>query len=726
MTAEPVNPATPPAAPAMKVTRRRYDPRPPRNNGTGNGPPPGIEDPLRTTPAGRGLPYMAAVASRVEEQNPGRRFVWMAARNGPKPGDEGKVPITNEWQKTGNGLLLDDRRWNNNVTGYGPVLTDNDWLLIIDIDNEQSLNPQASALLAALNPLTYKTGKGRHHLVAVPPGRYEPMTTGGPYDRIYGEVFYNAKRFVAFTGSANKKFPEQGNYVIPEADTAILDLLLAELQAHPPKPIPARNANPSGTGGGIHNRQMAFIQQNLDKHPGLTDEELIEQLKTTEDFQTAVAQAGYNQVIQKVKKSAAGWRNKTRNRHLQDDEEANYRPDNEPPPEAYYQEEPPAAAESYRGPGLIRLGDLTIAGQEIIVDDIVIGWLQGPPVDYGRFPIKDKQLYQRYRDFYIRHMRIPVPTPIQIFNLQDLENYERTIPEPYRINTPSGGGNIIIPAKEWTLLVAKKKQGKTWAAMTIAAELSVPSIYIATEGLTAIKDRIRLIGQSRFDNKVLFHNRPNAARMRNLAEQADIINAEIIFIDVLAPFLEDEIKASSFNDFERFMLPLTEGRTVILVHHYGQDQGKGARGTSRIEDAVGYGYRISRDTPPDGNYTRIVIRPDDDLDRLGLKSAGAELRLGPERDRFVAALHPIQAVSVRGNTAEIAAAWQAAAGKTQTTLEGVKKFPTETAMVAELHVIAGGSENGAKKRIKGAIQDGMFRIIPGGGATGAPGYELLN
>ena len=53
---------------------------------------------------------MAAVAHRLAEANPYRAFHFIPLINGDKPGDEGKIPFTDQWQTSG-GVDFEDRRW---------------------------------------------------------------------------------------------------------------------------------------------------------------------------------------------------------------------------------------------------------------------------------------------------------------------------------------------------------------------------------------------------------------------------------------------------------------------------------------------------------------------------------------------------------------------------------------------------------------------------------------
>ena len=163
---------------------------------------------------------------------------------------------------------------------------------------------------------------------------------------------------------------------------------------------------------------------------------------------------------------------------------------------------------------------------------------------------------------------------------------------PAYIIEPLGGRLVIGGPGERTLFAGDTGVGKTWAILWLLQQLQVPTLYIATEAYHQIAKRIAHEPQ-KYDKRLILESTPTAERIKELVSICDDKNIELIIFDVVAPMLPDENNASSYQDFLKFISPIAETRSTILVHHYGKDSSKGARGSSAMEAQVSYDYRIT-------------------------------------------------------------------------------------------------------------------------------------
>ena len=224
------------------------------------------------------LAPMAAVAHRLAEANPYRAFHFIPLINGDKPGDEGKIPFTDQWQTSG-GVDLEDRQWRR-ATGYGAVLTDNRWLFIIDIDGDQHLTSEQRKAITDLPALTYRTRKGRHYLMGVTPDILPPMNSRTIYGGKWGELYYHAERQVALCGSANKHLPD--NLTIPDAP---IEAVQAAIKLLCP---PGKKRTQEARADNYHDRLLRTAQRLV--REGQTAEQIYETLKDSKDQAEAVAE----------------------------------------------------------------------------------------------------------------------------------------------------------------------------------------------------------------------------------------------------------------------------------------------------------------------------------------------------------------------------------------------------------------------------------------------------
>ena len=656
---------------------------------------------------------MLAAAKAFQEANPDIPLVFIPLFDGPA--GKGKYPnhpgghfveVTSGWQKRAVSVPDNHPAWAA-ATGYGIVLTHNPHLIIIDIDNEDALTLKQQAELHASPGLTYFTRKGQHHWYKVKPEDYPPMG-GKNYARPWGETWHHTPRQVAGPGSADKPAPTDLN--IPE-QIPPLDALLEQPERrreYDPKPAYAAEWQP---GQGPRHDWLLHTAYHYLRQRNATEQETKKALQSSAAYKSKAAEYG-TAATDKELDDIIIWQQQQKPEEPEPEEQPEY---------YYYGPEPPPP---YQGEGNLDLGDLTIIGQEIRIDNKVVDYVRGYPLRPDQFPQSLKSLYDKYLAFYQQVIRLPVPPPVRIATQKHLDDYLEGIPNPYRVETEDGTGHITLPPLEWTLLLAKKKQGKTWAALTILQNLRVPTIYIASEGMTAVARRVKQLGGMTTFPKTIFNGRPDANGIRDIAEDAEDLQAELIVIDVLAPFLEDEIKASSFNDMERLLAPITNGRTVLLVHHLGLDISKGARGTSRIEDAVGYGYDLTLDIPDEAEYKRIVISPKEDLDRHGLEATGVEIRLGEdEHGRLINPIYPITNPPARGNINELIKAWHQAYLET-TSPQGRKNLPTKSGVAGKLQSEFGVKKSVSYDRIEAAIGE-IYDIIPEAGFNRNAGLALL-
>ena len=229
-----------------------------------------------TAPPTDELAPMAAVAHRLAEANPFRDFHFIPLRNGAKPGDEGKIPFTPGWQTSG-GVDLEDTTWAE-ATGYGEVLTDNQWLFCIDIDGDQHLTAEQRKAITDLPALTYRTRKGRHYLMGVPPDVLPPMNSRSVYGGPWGELYYHAERQVALCGSANKHLPD--NLTIPDAP---IEAVQAAIKLLCP---PDKKRTQETRADNYHDRLLRAAQRLV--REGQTAEQIYDTLKDSDDQAEAV------------------------------------------------------------------------------------------------------------------------------------------------------------------------------------------------------------------------------------------------------------------------------------------------------------------------------------------------------------------------------------------------------------------------------------------------------
>ena len=489
--------------------------------------------------------------------------------------------ITGGWQKRAITVPWQHPAWAE-ATGYGIVLTHNQHLVIIDVDNEDRLTLAQQAALQAAPGLTYFTRKGRHHWYRTTPGTLKTMG-GKAYTRPWGEMWHHTPRQVAGPGSADKPAPQ--NLTIPDHIPPIDELLttttnLGDWDPAPPEPK------------GDHDSLRDWIIHQV--REGQTDEHrLYLEGKQTDWYENIERKRP--RLAQQELQNLINWTLAKGN------------PQGQPPP---------TTAPTFE------MGELTLLGQEILWDNHIVDHLSGKPVPLNRWQWQTG--HPEYLNFYYQQIRIQLPPKITITTAQQAKQHLQSIPPAYQIDADHGDGHIIIGgADETTMLLAQPGQGKTFLALAVVQNLDIPTIYIATESLPSALKRAELL-QLNWNNLTIT-NQPTALHLKELCTQADKNNTQLIVVDVLAPFLDEENSAASWHLFTRYLAPLTAGRSLLICHHTGKNIRLGARGTSAIEAATSYDYLLKADRDPDGDL--IIKAKWHRKDKDGHEPTGLAMRI---------------------------------------------------------------------------------------------------
>ena len=232
--------------------------------------------------------------------------------------------------------------------------------------------------------------------------------------------------------------------------------------------------------------------------------------------------------------------------------------------------------------GELELGHMTKWGYEVLLGGEVVWHL-------GRYPDHtmnrkgwSNDTYRKVKEFVNSSIRM-VKDPLVI--IKPGEDYHI----PPHLVIKKKGLEISLGAKgERTLLYGKTNKGKSWAALWAVKQSKAPTIYIATEQLDEMKQRIDELS---VDN-VWLVSQPAPYEMGELVALAEEVKAENIVLDVLSPMMGNENTAEEFHRVMDMLLPLTHDKRFLLVHHEGKDRERGARGSSRIMDAPERIYRI--------------------------------------------------------------------------------------------------------------------------------------
>ena len=625
-------------------------------------------------------PAMLAAAQAFQQANYDIPMVVIPLFDGET--GKGKYPnhpgghhpdITSGWQKRIISVPDQHPAWQE-ATGYGIVLTGNDQLVIIDVDNEDKLTLAQQAALQAAPGLTYFTRKGRHHWYRVTPGAYQPMG-GKAYARPWGEMWYYTPRQVAGPGSADKPAPP--NLLIPDHIPPIDELLTTTHNLDdwdPPQPEPK----------GDHDSLRDWIMFQVQN--GQTDDtRLYLDGKQTEWYQAIELKRP--RLAQQELQNIIAWCLSHGN------------PQGQPPPTT--------------GPAAFELGEPTQLGQEVLWGDTIVDHIGGKPISLKAWPYQTG--HPQYLDFYHQQIRIQIPPPTLITNQNEAQTYLDRLPAPHRVEAQSGDGFIVWGGPdETTMILGQPGQGKTWATMMGIAELDLPTLYIATESLPSAVKRAKLLNIN-WDNFYLT-SQPSAQHLKTLCQLADDKSVQIVVVDVLAHFLDEENSASSFHMFLRYLSPLTANRSLVICHHLGKDKNRGARGSSAMEAATSYDYICASHREDDGTLRTDVRWHRKDKD--GHQPTGLTLILAHHNNRFSANWHSLSKEEALDDK-HIIDAWYAARN-----IIAADKLPTPGGVGRQLHQLGHAkSDSTGKNRVNARLKK-LFTEHPGKGERGGLGLQL--
>ena len=654
------------------------------------------------------VPPMLAAAKRLQEANPDIPLVFIPLFDGPA--GKGKYPnhpgghfveVTSGWQKRAVSVPDNHPAWAA-ATGYGIVLTHNPHLIIIDIDNEDALTLKQQAELHASPGLTYFTRKGQHHWYKVKPGDY-PSMGGKNYARPWGETWHHTARQVAGPGSADK--PAPNDLRIPE-QIPPLDALLEQTEQrrlYDPKPAYATEWQP---GQGPRHDWLLHTAYHYLRQRNATEEETKKALQSSAAYKSKAAEYG-TAATDKELDDIIIWQQQQRPEE----------PEWDDPPSDY---EPPTTTEEPETD--FRLGELSAQGQEIIDEQtgLIIAWTGTRPLSQREMKdlgYNNPSSFRNYRNIYAEAVRFPPTSRRRFKGVKALNEYLQEIPEPYNLETECGQYRIVIPTKELTLLYGQPESGKTWVALNIARYLELETLYIATESAPGIAARMKLLGASQFDKVEVFDGIPTPADIRKLAE----LKHHLLIVDVLADIINllgDENRATGWQAFRNFILPVSDKRTSVIVHHEGKNRASGARGTSAITAAMTNIYLISSEWNEAEHCRNINIKKG--KDRNDLRPDNLQIQL-IQSDKFHAKIYqlPKDGETQTRNDKEIIAAFRKAEKEAKAET-GKPPSPNRIKSWIEADFNCGGTKS--DKLLK-QHQD-LFILTPKAASQGGTGYRL--
>lgn len=165
------------------------------------------------------------------------------------------------------------------------------------------------------------------------------------------------------------------------------------------------------------------------------------------------------------------------------------------------------------------------------------------------------------------------------------------------------------------VMLADSQQGKTWVMLSVAASAAsglhwpvwrqypkpapMPVLYVAAEDGGSIGARLAMWEKAKNENlsERTFHAHPSAINVLDVVQIEELCEAikergyRFIVIDTIAASLggEDEGNAefSRLVKHMRMLVTAMDGQgSVFLVHHFGKDRSKGARGGSALYNDV--------------------------------------------------------------------------------------------------------------------------------------------
>lgn len=178
----------------------------------------------------------------------------------------------------------------------------------------------------------------------------------------------------------------------------------------------------------------------------------------------------------------------------------------------------------------------------------------------------------------------------------------------------------VLPDGELAVIYGDSGAGKSFAALDIAAAVARnvpwlghrvqggPVVYVAAEGAAGLRNRVQAYCTGRGCD-------PSDLRLGVIPDAPDLLSTEdvvavtaavrrfgnpaLVVIDTLAQTIagHDENSAADMGAYVRHCRAVarTLGALVLLVHHTGKDQSKGARGHSSLRAAADAELEVSRD-----------------------------------------------------------------------------------------------------------------------------------
>jgi hypothetical protein len=195
-----------------------------------------------------------------------------------------------------------------------------------------------------------------------------------------------------------------------------------------------------------------------------------------------------------------------------------------------------------------------------------------------------------------------------------------------------------FPAGEVGLVIGPRETGKTWLLLDAAVRCAFgiggckprPVVYVATEGMHGIRDRLAhmlvkhellpaIFTSAQLGDmlrgRFMLAARPIRLDHPQLAER--LIGtirprqAGMLFIDTVNKSLGGEQSENSNDDIGHIMAELEEvaaetDACVVLAHHYGHADKTRARGASAFEDGAGFVFAVTG-TPEEFRLGRPVV-----------------------------------------------------------------------------------------------------------------------
>jgi len=312
----------------------------------------------------------------------------------------------------------------------------------------------------------------------------------------------------------------------------------------------------------------------------------------------------------------------------------------------------------------------------------------------------------------------------------------------------------FLPKGSFVVLFGPPSVGKSFLALSLALAIAAgrdwfgravkggPVLYIAAEGFGGLKLRVSaLLLHSEYDVKTecAFLNRPinflKADEVQSLIKiiQDAGLEPALIIIDTLARcFVGGEENSST--DMGLFIdgigtVQRTTGATVLVVHHTGKNEERGARGSSALKGAADAEISCSGDIIDGLKIKCDKMKDAEPFKEFALKAQLVEL----ENGRSSCVLVPFD---------EIVSGIESAARKRnlKTMMESLEKFGPEGASHGEWkksYVAAGLSESTFARSLRDALKEGMvakegdgpgarYRVVESEAVSVSPGVKAVS